>query len=60
MQNTQVNAVSWWDMSPHELREKINQRIMSIFVWRDLNVIQRYFVEDRCVRAVQLGAAPIC
>lgn len=30
MQNGHASTLSWWDMSPKEVREKINQRIMSI------------------------------
>lgn len=30
MQNGHASTLSWWDMSPQEVREKINQRIMSI------------------------------
>lgn len=25
-----ISALTWWDMSPYEVREKINQRIMDI------------------------------
>jgi len=30
MQNIHASAPSWWDMTPEMVREKINQRIMSI------------------------------
>ena len=30
MQNVHASAPSWWDMTPEMVRERINQRIMSI------------------------------
>ncbi len=46
MQNIHASAPSWWDMTPEMVREKINQRIMSI----EAPIPAVWSVENRVVK----------